>query len=150
MRNCFDWKSPLIALALGAALSACAAAVDGPKVSDGLVGRWRQVSITTGDRSTQCPGSISLSDSLTTSCGDNDVIEFHPDGTFTATFSGRPVKGAGTWRLSGNSLALSFTAPPGVAGTSHSATVTFDDGAKTLRIVSSLVGAATTETYTRL
>ena len=64
----------------------------------------------------------------TTSCSGNDMIEFDPNGTFTATFSGSSVKGSGTWRLTGNNLALTFTAPPNVAGRSQSATIRFGEG----------------------
>lgn len=144
------WVLSPAGLALVALLAGCAATVNETKEPNDLVGRWRQVSIATGERSANCPASLSLPDGFTTSCGDNDVIEFHRDGTFTATFSGSPVKGAGTWRLAGNNLVLSFTAPPAVAGTSHSATVSFDNGGKTINIDAMLIGAVTTETYMRL
>ena len=120
-----------------------------PSASSPLVGRWRQASIATGNQSAECPATMSLPGGSTTSCSGNDVIEFHPNGTFTATFSGSSVKGSGTWRLTGNILSLTFTAPPNVAGRSQSATVRFGEGGKTINIDSKLGETPTTETYTR-
>jgi len=68
---------------------------------------------------------------------------------FTATFSGSTVKGSGTWRLTGNNLSLTFTAPSNVAGKNQSATIRFGEGAKTISISSRLGETPTTETYTR-
>lgn len=120
-----------------------------PSDSSPLVGRWRQTSIATGNQSAQCPATIPLPGGSTTSCSGNDVIEFNSNGTFTATFSGSSVKGSGTWRLTGNILSLTFTAPPNVAGRSQSATIRFGEGAKTINVNSKLAETPTTETYTR-
>ncbi|HEX6437491.1 MAG TPA: lipocalin family protein [Candidatus Binatia bacterium] len=120
-----------------------------PSASSPLVGRWRQTSIATGNQSAKCPATMPLPGGSTTSCSGNDMIEFDPNGTFTATFSGSSVKGSGTWRLTGNNLALTFTAPPNVAGRSQSATIRFGEGGKTININSKLGETRTTETYTR-
>jgi hypothetical protein len=120
-----------------------------PSASSPLVGRWRQTSIATGNQSAKCPATMPLPGGSTTSCSGNDVIEFNPNGTFTATFSGSSVKGSGTWRLTGNNLSLTFTAPTNVAGRSQSATIQFGEGAKTININSKLGETPTTETYTR-
>ena len=120
-----------------------------PSDSSPLVGRWRQTSIATGNQSAKCPATMPLPGGLTTSCSGNDVIEFNPNGTFTATFSGSSVKGSGTWRLTGNNLSLTFTTPPNVAGRTQSATIRFGEDAKTININSKLGETPTTETYTR-
>ena len=120
-----------------------------PSASSPLVGRWRQTSIATGNQSAKCPATMPLPGGATTSCSGNDMIEFQPNGTFTATFAGSSVKGSGTWRLTGNNLSLTFTAPPSVAGRSQSATIRFGDGGKTININSKLGETPTTETYTR-
>ena len=120
-----------------------------PSASSPLVGRWRQTAIATGNQSAKCPATIPLPGGSTTSCSGNDVIEFHPNGTFTATFSGSSVKGSGTWRLTGDNLSLTFTAPPNVAGRSQSANIRFGEGPKTININSKLGETPTTETYTR-
>jgi hypothetical protein len=120
-----------------------------PSASSPLVGKWRQTSITTGNQSAKCPATMPLPGGSTTSCSGNDMIEFHPNGTFTATFSGSSVKGSGTWRLTGNNLSLTFTAPPNVAGRSQAATIRFGEGGKTININSKLGETPTTETYTR-
>ena len=120
-----------------------------PSASSPLVGKWRQTSIATGNQSAKCPATMPLPGGATTSCSGNDVIEFHPNGSFTATFSGSSVKGSGTWRLNGNNLSLTFTAPPNVAGTSQSAIIRFGAGGKTIDINSKLGETPTTETYTR-
>jgi hypothetical protein len=120
-----------------------------PSESSPLIGRWRQTSIATGNQSANCPATMPLPGGSTTSCSGNDVIEFNPNGTFTATFSGTSVKGSGTWRLTGNNLSLTFTAPPNVAGRSQSTTIRFGEGAKTININSKLGETPTTETYTR-
>jgi hypothetical protein len=120
-----------------------------PSASSPLVGRWRQTSIATDNQSAKCPATMPLPGGSATSCSGNDVIEFHPDGTFTATFSGSSVKGSGTWRLTGDNLSLIFTAPPNVAGRSQSATIRFGEGGKTININSKLGEIPTTETYTR-
>ena len=120
-----------------------------PSASSPLVGRWRQTSIATDNQSAKCPATMPLPGGSTTSCSGNDMIEFHPNGTFTATFSGSSVKGSGTWRLTGDNLSLTFTAPPNVAGRSQAATIRFDEGAKTININSKLGETPTTETYTR-
>ena len=120
-----------------------------PSASSPLVGRWRQTSIATGNQSAKCPATMPLPGGAPTSCSGNDMIEFQPNGTFTATFAGSSVKGSGTWRLTGNNLSLTFTAPPSVAGRSQSATIRFGDGGKTININSKLGETPTTETYTR-
>jgi Lipocalin-like domain len=120
-----------------------------PSESSALVGRWRQTSIATGNQSADCPATMPLPGGSTTSCSGNDVIEFNPNGTFTATFSGSSVKGSGTWRLTGNNLSLTFTAPPNVAGRSQSTTIRFGESAKTININSKLGQTPTIETYTR-
>ena len=120
-----------------------------PSASSPLIGKWRQTSIATGNQSAKCPATIPLTGGSTTSCSGNDMIEFNPNGTFTATFSGSSVKGSGTWRLTGNNLALTFTAPPNVAGRSQSATIRLGEGGKTIDINSKLGETPTTETYTR-
>ena len=120
-----------------------------PSASSPLVGQWRQTSIATGNQSAKCPATMPLPGGATTSCSGNDMIEFQPNGTFTATFAGSSVKGSGTWRLTGNNLSLTFTAPPSVAGRSQSATIRFGDGGKTININSKLGETPTTETYTR-
>jgi hypothetical protein len=120
-----------------------------PSASSPLVGRWRQTSIANGNQSAKCPATIPLPGGSTTSCSGNDVIEFHSNGTFTATFSGSSVKGSGTWRLTGDNLSLTFTAPPNVAGRGQSATIRFGEGGKTINIESKLGETPTTETYTR-
>jgi hypothetical protein len=120
-----------------------------PSASSPLVGRWRQTSIATGNQSAKCPATMPLPGGSTTSCSGNDVIEFNPNGTFTATFSGSSVKGSGTWRLTGNNLSLTFTAPPNVAGRSQSTTIRFGEGAKTINVNSRMGETPTTETYTR-
>jgi hypothetical protein len=120
-----------------------------PSASSPLVGRWRQTSIATGNQSAECPATVPLLGGSTTSCSGNDVIEFKPNGTFTATFSGSSVKGSGTWRLTGNNLSLTFTAPPNVAGRSQSATIRFGEGAKTINVNSKMGETPTIETYTR-
>ena len=120
-----------------------------PSASSPLVGRWRQTSIATGNHSAKCPATMPLPGGSTTSCSGNDMIEFDPNGTFTATFSGSSVKGSGTWRLTGDNLSLTFTAPPNVAGRSQSTTILFGEGAKTININSKLGETPTTETYTR-
>jgi len=120
-----------------------------PVDSSSLIGRWRQTSIATGNQSAKCPATMPLPGGSTTSCSGNDVIEFNPNGTFTATFSGSSVKGSGTWRVTGNNLSLTFTAPPNVAGKSQLATIRFGEGAKTININSKLGETPTTETYTR-
>ena len=120
-----------------------------PSASSPLVGQWRQTSIATGNQSAKCPATMPLPGGSTTSCSGNDMIQFNPNGTFTATFSGSSVKGSGTWRLTGNNLSLTFTAPPNVAGSSQSATIRFGEGGKTININSKLGETPTTETYTR-
>ncbi len=120
-----------------------------PADSSSLVGRWRQTSIATGNQSFECPATMPLPGGSTTSCSGNDVIEFNPNGTFTATFSGSTVKGSGTWRLTGNNLSLTFTAPSNVAGRNQSATIRFGEVGKTISINSRLGETPTTETYTR-
>lgn len=120
-----------------------------PSASSPLVGQWRQTSIATGNQSAKCPATMPLPGGSTTSCSGNDMIEFQPNGTFTATFAGSSVKGSGTWRLTGNNLSLTFTAPPSVAGRSQSAIIRFGDGGKTVNINSKLGETPTTETYTR-
>jgi hypothetical protein len=120
-----------------------------PSASSPLIGQWRQTSIATSNQSAKCPATMPLPGGSTTSCSSNDMIEFNPNGTFTATFSGSSVKGSGTWRLTGNNLSLTFTAPPNVAGRSQSATIRFGEGGKTININSKLGETPTTETYTR-
>jgi Lipocalin-like domain len=120
-----------------------------PTESSRLVGRWRQAAIATGNQSADCPATMPLPGGSTTSCSGNDVIEFNPNGTFTATFAGSSVKGSGTWRLVGNKLSLTFTAPQNVAGRSQSTMIRFGEGAKTINIDSKLGETPTTETYTR-
>ena len=120
-----------------------------PSASSPLVGRWRQTAIATGNQSAKCPATIPLPGGSTTSCSGNDVIEFHPNGTFTATFSGSSVKGSGTWRLTGDNLSLTFTAPPNVAGRSQSANIRFGEGGRTINVNSKLGETPTTESYTR-
>ncbi len=140
------------ALIFIAFLSGCGAMRNdaGAMASSDLVGQWRRVSIATTNGTANCPATLSLPGGVTTSCGENDVIEFHANGTFTATFSGSPVRGTGTWRLKGNSLVLTFVAPPAAAGSTHSTTVVFVNGGRNIDIETTLVGTPATETYTRL
>jgi hypothetical protein len=133
-------------------LSACSFGGSGngaTSVSPLLIGRWRQISIATADASANCPASVSVGDGYTISCGRNDVLEFNSDGTFTATFSGSNVQGAGTWRLERGKLLVFFTAPANVAGIEHSITVTFGNSGKNLMIKASSDGMSTAETYAR-
>jgi hypothetical protein len=83
------------------------------------------------------------------SCGGNDVIEFNSNGTFTATFSGSPVEGVGTWRLQGTKLLIFFTAPASVAGITRLTTVEFGNGSNTITVKASSGGTSTAETYAR-
>lgn len=151
MRQGFGRIVGLTGLLLLTVLFGCSARRNGslPADSSLLVGRWRQTSIATANQSANCPATVPLSGGSTTSCSGNDVIEFKPNGTFTATFSGSSVKGSGTWRLTGNNLSLTFTAPQNVAGRSQSTTIRFGEGAKTININSKLGETPTTETYTR-
>jgi Lipocalin-like domain len=120
-----------------------------PDNSSVLIGRWRQTSIATAKQSVNCPGTLRLPGGSTTSCSGKDEIEFNANGTFTATFSGSPVKGSGTWRLNGNTLFLAFVAPANVAGKTQSTTIRFVDGGKTINIDAKLGDTPTTETYIR-
>ena len=156
MRRCFGQMLALTGFLLLLLVSGCSVKENGGATtvapspsSPSLVGRWRQTAITAANQTANCPSALPLPGASTTSCGANDVIEFHSDGTFTATFSGSDVQGAGTWLLSGTNLELIFTAPPGVAGTKRSTLVGFNDGGKILKINAKLVDTPTTETYVR-
>jgi hypothetical protein len=120
-----------------------------PPDSASLVGRWRQTSIATPSQSADCPATLRLPDGGTTSCTDNDVIEFNSNGTFTATFSATPIKASGTWRLSGNTLSLTFAAPSTVSGKSRSTTIRFINGGKAISVNAKLGDTPTIETYSR-
>ncbi|MPZ78725.1 MAG: hypothetical protein GEU77_19670 [Deltaproteobacteria bacterium] len=156
MRKCFGQMLALTGFLLLPFVPGCSVKENGGATtvspspsSPSLVGRWRQTGIGTANQSANCPTTLPLAGGSTTSCGANDVIEFHSDGTFTATFSGSDVKGAGTWRLVETNLELIFTAPPSVAGTKRSTTVGFNDGGNILNINAKLVDTPTTETYAR-
>jgi hypothetical protein len=151
MRESFGRIVGLTGLLLLTLLFGCSARRNGslPADSSLLVGRWRQTSIAARNKSANCPATVPLPGGSTTSCSGNDVIEFNPNGTFTATFAGSSVKGSGTWRLVGNKLSLTFTAPQNVAGRSQSTMIRFGEGAKTINIDSKLGETPTTETYTR-
>jgi hypothetical protein len=141
----------LAGILLVALVPGCGAARNGTMASEAheLFGQWRRVSIASATQSATCPATLSLPGGITTSCGEKDTIEFRPDGTFAATFSDSPVRGVGTWRLNGNNLVLTFTAPPSAAGSTHSTTVTFANSGK-ITNNATLLGAPTTDTYDRL
>jgi hypothetical protein len=120
-----------------------------PPDSASLVGRWRQTSIATPSESADCPATLRLPDGGTTSCADNDVIEFNSNGTFTATFSATPIKASGTWRLSGNTLSLTFAAPSTVSGKSRSTMIRFINGGQAISVNAKLGDTPTVETYSR-
>ncbi|HUF40670.1 MAG TPA: lipocalin family protein [Verrucomicrobiae bacterium] len=151
--SCLWVRCAFIGLLLIVFTSGCGSQVtDGPPAAtpaSPLVGKWRQSGIATAKQAANCPSTLPLLGSNTTSCGANDVIEFRADGTFTATFSGSDVTGAGTWRLMDNKLVLTFTAPPAVAGTTRATIVEFSNEATTINIHAKMGDIATIETYTR-
>jgi hypothetical protein len=151
MREWFGRFFVLAGLLLLNFLFGCSTSGSGslPTESSRLVGRWRQTSIATAKQSAACPASLPLPGGSAISCSSNDVIEFNSNGTFTATFSASPIKGSGTWRLSGNNLSLAFTAPPNVAGTTQLTTIRFSDSDKTINVSAKMGDTPTTETYTR-
>ena len=151
MRKCFGRMFAPAGLLLLTFLFGCNARGSGSSPNDAsrLVGRWRQTSIAAANRSADCPATLPLPGGSTTSCSGNDVIEFNSNGTFTATFSASPVKGSGTWRLTGSNLLLAFTAPPNVAGTTQLTTISFGDGGKTININAKLGDMPIMEIYTR-
>jgi hypothetical protein len=76
-------------------------------------------------------------------------VEFKPDGTFIAKFSGRDIQAIGSWRLNGSTLLISFAAPPEVAGINRSSTLEVGQDAKTITIRSNSDNMSIAETYVR-
>jgi len=76
-------------------------------------------------------------------------VEFKPDGTFIAKFSGRDLEAVGTWRVQDSTLAVTFTAPQEAAGVSRSTQFEFTQDAQSMTIKAITGGTPTVETYVR-
>lgn len=74
--------------------------------SSRIVGTWRQVQISQGDTTFNCPSFVFFSDGTEKPCGANDLYTFRSDGTFSATVLGDT--GSGTYRYSGGAVRLKF------------------------------------------
>jgi len=114
-----------------------------------LIGEWRQITLRVADESKACPTYFIVADGDQISCSAHDTVEFKPDGTFIAKFSGRDIQAIGSWRLTGSTLLISFAAPPEVAGINRSSTLEVGQDAKTITIRSNSDNMSIAETYVR-
>ena len=114
-----------------------------------LIGEWRQITLRVADESKACPTYFIVADGDQISCSAHDTVEFKPDGTFIAKFSGRDIQAIGSWRLNGSTLLISFAAPPEVAGINRSSTLEVGQDAKTITIRSNSDNMSIAETYVR-
>jgi hypothetical protein len=139
------------AVGVGICLTAlgCAASSRPMTIASPLIGTWHQTTLGSGAESKPCPAQISVSDGETLTCGEHDTVEFKPDGTFLAKFSGREIQAFGTWRLQGSTLRVRFTAPPEAAGSTRSTAIDFTQGGKAMTINAITAGTPTVETYVR-
>src|SRR5262245_43301394 len=72
--------------------------------SSKLVGTWRTTQLRTpGGATTNCPGSVALSNTVTADCSADDQTIFQADGTVTTLENGTPMT-SGTWSLNGSTL----------------------------------------------
>jgi hypothetical protein len=106
--------------------------------SSPVVGRWRLTKVQASGLTLNCPGSLNVPGVGSASCGDNDIVQYNSDGTFTATgnitvngggfsFSSNGTgtgSTSGTWQLSGNQLTVHVTQPPPTGSGSQDATAT--------------------------
>ena len=121
-----------------------------PTVSDSpLIGGWHQVSLGVGDELRHCPVSVTVANGGVISCSNKDTVEFKSNGTFTAKFPDANIFAVGTWRLDGNVLSVTFTAPREVAGINRSTAIQFDKRGNTITTNSTIEGTSTTEIYVR-
>ena len=114
-----------------------------------LIGVWRQITLRVADESKACPTYFIVADGDQISCSGHDTVEFKPDGTFIAKFSGRDLQAVGSWRQNGSTLLISFAAPAEVAGINRSSTVEVSQDAKTMTIKSNSNNMSIAETYVR-
>ena len=114
-----------------------------------LIGEWRQITLRVADESKACPTYFIVADGDQISCSAHDTVEFKPDGTFIAKFSGRDIQAIGSWRLNGSTLLIGFAAPPEVAGINRSSTLEVGQDAKTITIRSNSDNMSIAETYVR-
>ena len=114
-----------------------------------LIGRWRQTTLGSGNESKQCPAAISVSDGGVVTCGQHDTVEFKPDGTFVAKFSGRDLEAVGTWRVQDSTMVVTFTGPQEAVGVSRSTELEFTQNGQSMTIKAITGGTPTVETYVR-
>lgn len=138
-----------IGLTIGLTGAGCAGSLRPASSSLPLIGRWRQTTLGSGDDSKPCPAEISVADGGLVTCGKHDTVEFKPDGTFIAKFSGRDLEAVGTWRVQDSTLAVTFTAPQEAAGVSRSTQFEFTQDAQSMTIKAITGGTPTVETYVR-
>ena len=118
-------------------------------LSSAVIGHWRQTTLRVADESKPCPAYFIVDHGGGISCASDDTVEFKPDGTFIAKFSGRDIQAIGSWRLNGSTLLISFAAPPEVAGINRSSTLEVGQDAKTITIRSNSDNMSIAETYVR-
>jgi len=118
-------------------------------LSSAVIGHWRQTTLRVADESKPCPAYFIVDHGGGISCASDDTVEFKPDGTFIAKFSGREIQAIGSWRLQGSTLLVSFAAPPEIAGINRSTTVEVGPGPETITIKSSTDDTPIAETYVR-
>ncbi len=146
-----EFKKIRVALGLTMALAAsgCAASSRPAIINSPVIGRWHQTTLGFGNESKPCPAEISVSDGGVVTCGQHDSVEFNPDGTFVAKFSGRDLEAVGTWRVQDSTLIVTFTAPQEAAGVSRSTEFDFTPDGQSMTIKAITGGTATVETYVR-
>ncbi|HEX7231834.1 MAG TPA: hypothetical protein VF452_15650 [Candidatus Binatia bacterium] len=138
-----------LGLILGLSGAGCAGSSRPASGALPLIGRWRQTGLGSGTDTKPCPAQIAVSEGGVVSCGQHDTVEFQPDGTFVAKFSGKDLQAAGTWHVQGSTLIVTFTAPQEAAGAKHSTEIEFMQDGQTMIIKAITDGTPTVETYVR-
>jgi len=141
--------SVVIGLTIGLTAAGCAGSSRPASGALPLIGRWRQTTLGSAIESKPCPAQIAVLEGGVVSCGQHDTVEFQPDGTFVAKFSGRDLQPVGTWRVQGSALIVTFTTPQEAAGISRSTEIEFSQDSQSMTIKTITGGTPTVETYVR-
>ena len=95
------------------------------------------------------PCGNSVSDGGVITCGQHDTVEFKPDGTFVAKFSGRDLEAVGIWHVQDSTMVVTFTGPQEAVSVSRSTELEFTQNGQSMTIKAITGGTPTVETYVR-
>jgi hypothetical protein len=138
-----------IGLIVGLTAAGCAGSSRPASSTLPLIGRWHQTTLGSGSDSKPCPAQIAVLEGGVISCGEHDTVEFQPDGTFVAKFSGKDLQAVGTWHVQDSTLNVTFTAPQEAAGAKRSTEIEFTQDGQSMTIKTITGGTPTVETYVR-